>query len=733
MSVINTNVKALAAQASMSSVEKKMQASMERLSTGSRINSAKDDAAGLAISNRMTAQIRGYAVAIRNSNDGISMTQTAEGALGQVTDMLQRMRELSVQAVNGSMSTADRASLQLEVDQMKAEINNVATKTNHNNIKLLDGSAGKITLQTGVNSGDTMAIGFGSVKTKDIGEGGKPSLSSVGARFSTAATSSVNPATGLSGAIYNGDLVINGVVVGASLATDDKLSSNALSTTPATDPNPKAASAIAKVAAINRVSEDSGVTATVGKTTAYGTAMAVNAASPASTITINGWETATITIGSDLEINRLMVATAINNLSAQTGVVAVNTHDDTQGIVLQAADGRNIEVDYVGANNGTFAAADVGLSASGTYIGTYELNSKDGKAITLSSETDGSIQNAGLSLGTFSSNTATMVSMQRATAAATIAPSITTTGLLNGNTLVLNGVGIDAAIGSDDDASNSFAASSTKAASAIAIAAAINKKTDMTGVTAVAQANVVRGTGFAAGDVAALNINGVAIDINLSTNSNRDDVLVAINKFSGQTGVVATGFGAGVQLTADDGRNISISSDGAVAALGLTGMTVGAEDAALDGSTEVTYYAQVKLESDKEFDVASGSEGNANFNLLGFTRGTFGGADNGLKVSDVDISNVTDASAAIAAIDAALENVSKMQATAGAYQNRLESVVSNLTESNQNMSASRSRILDTDYATETTSLARSQIISQAATAMLAQANQSAQSVLSLLK
>jgi flagellin len=248
MSVINTNVKALAAQASMSSVEKKMQASMERLSTGLRINSAKDDAAGLAITNRMTAQIRGYAVAIRNSNDGISMTQTAEGALGQVTDMLQRMRELSVQAVNGAMSPADRASLQLEVDQMKAEINNVATKTNHNNIKLLDGSAGKITLQTGVNSGDTMDIGFGSVKTKDIGEGGKPSLSSVGAKFSTAATSSVNPATGLSGAIYNGDLVINGVVVGASLATDDKVSSNAF----ASDPSPKAASAIAKAAAINR-------------------------------------------------------------------------------------------------------------------------------------------------------------------------------------------------------------------------------------------------------------------------------------------------------------------------------------------------------------------------------------------------------------------------------------------------------------------------------------------------
>jgi flagellin len=263
MAVINTNLKALAAQASMSGVEKKMQASMERLSTGLRINSAKDDAAGLAISNRMTSQIRGYAVAIRNSNDGISMTQTAEGALGQVTDMLQRMRELSVQAGNGAMSASDRSSLQLEIDQMKQQINNVATTTNHNNIKLLDGSAGKIALQTGVNSGDTMTIGFDSVKTKDIGVGSQVSLSSVGAKYDstvTAATASITQGT--SGALFNGDLIVNGVVVAASLASDDKVSSDG-----------KEASAIAKAAAINRVTSQSGVTATVGKTTTYGTAM----------------------------------------------------------------------------------------------------------------------------------------------------------------------------------------------------------------------------------------------------------------------------------------------------------------------------------------------------------------------------------------------------------------------------------------------------------------------------
>jgi flagellin len=735
MSVINTNVKALAAQASMANVEKKMQASMERLSTGLRINSAKDDAAGLAISNRMTSQIRGYAVAIRNSNDGISMTQTAEGALGQVTDMLQRMRELSVQAGNGAMSTSDRKSLQLEVDQMKQEINNVATKTNHNNIKLLDGSAGKIDLQTGVNGGDKMTIGFGSVQTKDIGSGRSASLTSVGTKYDAAADASppVVPASGQSGSLKNGDMTINGVVVGASSATDDKVSSNA-----------KSASAIAKAAAINRVSDQTGVIATVGKTTAFGTEMNTTpSVTSAKTVKINGQETAAITLGDDLEINRSMVTNAINNISKQTGVTAVNTHDDKQGIVLVAADGRNIEIDL---GTGGFEAGDVGLSDTGTYIGTFDLKSKTGEAFTLSTETSGSIQNAGLSAGSYGNNKATMVTLPRASALAGEIPGafdtstppvvVSKTGVLNGGTLVINGVGIDAAIGSDDSSSSTAADSSTKAASAIATAAAINKKSDMTGVRAVADANVVRGTGFTADTVKGLNINGVDIAINLDTNSNRDDVLVAINKYSGQTGVVATGWGDGVQLTAEDGRNISIASDAADAsALGLTGQTIGTEATAGTAlaAEPVTYYANVHLESDKAFEVTSGSEGNANFNLLGFTRGTFGGNDNGMKVADVDITTQDGASAAITAIDDALETVSAMQAKAGAFQNRLESVVSNLTESNQNMSASRSRILDTDYASETTSMAKSQIISQAATAMLAQANQSAQGVLSLLK
>jgi flagellin len=376
------------------------------------------------------------------------------------------------------------------------------------------------------------------------------------------------------------------------------------------------------------------------------------------------------------------------------------------------------------------------LGASNVYEGTYELNTLDGSAINVSSNVSGTLANSGLNFGSFAADTAQAVSLVRnpqATAAAPVAGTSagTETGVFNGNTLVLNGVGIDAANANDDQASNTVVDSSSKAASAIAIAAAINKKTGMTGVSATAEPNLIKGSGFTAGTVTALNLNGVDVAISLDANSNRDDVMTAINAAQGKTGVTASAWGEGITLTAADGRNISISSDATdAAALGLTGVTIGT---AGDDTDAVTHYSTVKLSSDKAFTVESGSEGNDNFAALGFRRGSFGGSDNALKIADLDVTTQAGATEALKAIDAALTTVAADQARAGAFQNRLDAVVSNLTESNQNMSASRSRILDTDYATETTNMARNQIIAQAATAMLAQANQSSQSVLSLLK
>jgi flagellin len=155
---INTNVSSLTAQRNLNTSQASLATSMQRLSSGLRVNSAKDDAAGLAIAERMNTQVRGLNVAARNANDGISLTQTAEGALGKVSDMLQRMRELSVQSSTATNSADDRKALQAEVSQLRDEIDRVAKQTSFNGAKLLDGSFAAATFQVGANSGEAITI-----------------------------------------------------------------------------------------------------------------------------------------------------------------------------------------------------------------------------------------------------------------------------------------------------------------------------------------------------------------------------------------------------------------------------------------------------------------------------------------------------------------------------------------------------------------------------------------------
>jgi flagellin len=162
---INTNVNSLNAQRNLSQSQGSLATSMQRLSSGLRVNSAKDDAAGLAIADRMNAQIRGINVAIRNANDGISLAQTAEGALSTVTDVLQRMRELAVQAQNGSNGTSDRANLDTEYQQLSAEITRIAAQTKFNGNAIVGASAGAQTFQVGANNGDTLTITTATVTT----------------------------------------------------------------------------------------------------------------------------------------------------------------------------------------------------------------------------------------------------------------------------------------------------------------------------------------------------------------------------------------------------------------------------------------------------------------------------------------------------------------------------------------------------------------------------------------
>ena len=203
MTTINTNVMSMTAQRNLGTTSSSLATSMQRLSSGLRVNSAKDDAAGLAISERMNAQVRGLNVAARNANDGISLAQTAEGALGKVGDMLQRMRELAVQSANASNNTSDRTALQAEVTQLRSEIDRVAKTTSFNGTKLLDGSFANATFQVGANAGEGIAIdSIVSAKSTTLGN---TSLNS--------STTAINDGSALT-AIAAGTLSVRGTALG---------------------------------------------------------------------------------------------------------------------------------------------------------------------------------------------------------------------------------------------------------------------------------------------------------------------------------------------------------------------------------------------------------------------------------------------------------------------------------------------------------------------------------------
>ncbi|MFT7293833.1 MAG: flagellin, partial [Pseudohongiellaceae bacterium] len=192
--IINTNIASLTAQRNLDKSQSANQQALSRLSSGLRINSSKDDAAGLAISTRFTSQIKGLGVAIRNVGDGVSLAQTADGALGTMTDNLQRIRELSIQSANATNSDVDREALQAEVTQLVAEISRTGEQTTFNGIKLLDGEF-DATFQIGANVGETVSFGISELTADSLGGGKSAGVS----------------ALGNSNALNNGDLVINGV------------------------------------------------------------------------------------------------------------------------------------------------------------------------------------------------------------------------------------------------------------------------------------------------------------------------------------------------------------------------------------------------------------------------------------------------------------------------------------------------------------------------------------------
>jgi len=378
MSVINTNISSMQAQSSVRTQGLNLSTAMERLSSGVRINSAKDDAAGLAISTRMTASIRGISAAIRNANDGISLTQTAEGSLNQISDNLQRIRELAVQSANTGNNASDRAAMNNEATQLIEEIDRVASNTTYNGINLLDGTFQAQNLQVGAGNGsnDRISISIGSAKSSALGVGSNSS-------YATPLTGAVTTA-----ALVAGGLSINGTAVGATVADGVSYSGDTLS-------------GISVAAAINAVSGTSGVTATVGTTALAGTTVTTAGYAViivAGDVLINGVDIGAVDGAASLAERCGQMASAINAVSDQTGVTA--TFSTTTGAVaLSAADGRNI--DLTTTANATAVATGLGSGGATTLQTTsaVTLASSGSAGITIADVDGASAAASGLTVG----------------------------------------------------------------------------------------------------------------------------------------------------------------------------------------------------------------------------------------------------------------------------------------------------------------------------------------------
>nr|BAB16756.1 flagellin [Paracidovorax avenae] len=327
-STINTNVSSLTAQRNLSLSQSSLNTSIQRLSSGLRINSAKDDAAGLAISERFTSQIRGLNQAVRNANDGISLAQTAEGALKSTGDILQRVRELAVQSANATNSSGDRKAIQAEVGQLLSEMDRIAGNTEFNGQKLLDGSFGSATFQVGANANQTITATTGNFRTNNYGA--QLTASATGAATTGATAGSAGAAAG--------------TVVIAGLQTKTV--------------NVAAAGTASDIAsAVNAVADSTGVTASarnVSEMKFSGTGSFTLAVkgdnSTAANVTFN--VSATSTAAGLAEAVK-----AFNDVSSQTGVTA-KLNSDSSGLILTNESGNDINI-----ANGSSSAAGITLAS----------------------------------------------------------------------------------------------------------------------------------------------------------------------------------------------------------------------------------------------------------------------------------------------------------------------------------------------------------------------------------
>ena len=564
--IINTNMASLNAQRNLSTSQSALSTSLQRLSSGLRINSAKDDAAGLAISERMTSQIRGLDQARRNANDGISMAQTGEGALQTSGDILQRIRELAVQAMNGSNSSSDRLTINTEVQSLSQELQRIATTTQFNGQNILDGTASSVNFQVGANANQTITAASANFQTSAYGNyriGGLASFTPGGV----------------------GDLT-----AGTRGSAGDAFGNSVLVTSGAND-----------------------TSAIQGSTTAGDFRVSTSSGT----------------------------ADVYYRVGASAGEVAAAINNSGTGVKASAL------TQVVLGDSNTVGA---GFAQNSTY------------SFAISTDTSDPANNNGID------------------------PKFTTITFKTG--------------GADDQStidSGSYLSSAVQA---------FNDAAAKTGFTAEA---VQTETG------------NWALKL---TNSNGNDLRILNNSYKNAGGAQDISVS---DISVLDGDAVNTTDQLADT---LTGGSLNTTTGAWGNGDGTWYTGRVLLDSNTAFSIT-----NNNSDLFGtagaVVAGTYGAAAQ--TVSEMDVATVDSAQRTLAIVDSALATVNAQRASYGALQNRFQSTIANLQTTSENLTASRSRIQDTDFAAETASLTRGQILQQAGTAMLAQANALPNGVLTLLR
>ena len=729
---INTNIASLTAQRNLTVSQKEANQAMERLSSGLRINSAKDDAAGLAISNRLTAQINGINQAVRNANDGLSVSQVAEGAMAETSTLLQRMRELAVQSANASNSSADRTALQTEVTQLIAEMDRIATNTKFGSTALLDGTYTSQAFQVGANASETMSVSISSAKSTALGSTSSSATTVNFANFKSANATASTAAASLSSGVaaQTLSLEVNGTQTNVAVAAD------ATAATIATSFNAAQTDVVAAASTGARLDASTGVEA-----------------SDTVTLSINGTSLGALATTTAATASANIAAAITGNATLSATLTATDNGDGT--VDIRDSSGGDITVVFTNGtdanSNNTFTVQE--LNTAGTLVGVAEsITTTQGTTVTgdltftvsdstksyalFSSDGSGALTSATSATdGKGASENITFNNFNTADAGASAATAVDLLATAQTLTFTTDGVSDSIAI-ADTDTAATIAQSITNNISGFTAKAITGARYTVSG-TAGAGTITPTINGVSLGTVSTATsaaTHGGLLATAINNNVALSKTLTAVDNGDGSVDIFDA---TGANIVFDDLTQATTTMTMQVQALDAAGVVSGSAQTITSGQgTSVMGDVLMSVDdTTKTYSVHSSvGTGITSATAAGNGAGTVSSTTTTTSaISAVDISTVAGATSALTSIDAALTSLDSQRASLGAVQNRFDSVISNLSNVSENTSAARSRIMDADFAAETAQLAKTQILQQAGISVLAQANAQPQNILALLQ